>query len=110
MFPYVCRDSYSGSPTMVGLPIQTNRRNLQIAVTTPLLAGTIEYATMTDPLQSASASASASGLSPPPAPSFHGASALNYRAPAEAAALSLGRRVEFEAVAVPRGGLSLIHI
>lgn len=37
-------------------------------------------------------------------PSFHGANALNYRAPAEAAAASLGRKVEFEEIAVPPGG------
>jgi len=55
---------------------------------------------MTEPLQATPASASPA----PPAPSFHGANALNYRAPAEAAASSFGRGVEFEVVAVPPGG------
>lgn len=53
---------------------------------------------MTEPLRPAElASASTS-------PSFHGANALNYRAPAEAAALTLGREVAFDAVAVQPGG------
>lgn len=41
-------------------------------------------------------------------PSFHGADVLNYRSPAEFAARSLGRLVEFEAVTVPAGGC-VIH-
>lgn len=36
-------------------------------------------------------------------PSFHGADALNYRAPAEIAARNLGYGVEFDAVTVPAG-------
>ena len=78
-------------------PLQSNVSSLR----TPS-AGTIEYASMTEqsaPGESANASPSSSAT-----PSFHGANALNYRAPAEAAALSLGRQVEFEAVAVPPGG------
>ena len=65
-------------------------------------AGTIEYASMNKPLRP-EASANASTC-PSSTPSFHGANALNYRAPAEAAALSLGRQVTFDAVAVPPGG------
>lgn len=67
-------------------------------------AGTIEYATMTTPLPAPEGSAADSSTSHSPLPSFHGADASNYRAPAEAAALSLGRRVEFEATAVKPGG------
>ncbi|CAM9554285.1 unnamed protein product [Ectocarpus sp. 6 AP-2014] len=65
--------------------------------------GTIEYATMTTPLPPPEGSAADSSTSRSSLPSFHGADASNYRAPAEAAALSLGRRVEFEAVAVKPG-------
>ncbi len=71
---------------------------------TQLLAGTIEYATMTEPLQSTPTSASPPATPATDTPSFHGADALNYRAPAKAAASRLGRGVEFEAVAVPPGG------
>lgn len=66
-------------------------------------AGTIEYATMTTPLPPPEGSAADSSTSRSSLPSFHGADASNYRAPAEAAALSLGRRVEFEAVAAKPG-------
>lgn len=65
-------------------------------------AGTIEYASMTKPLQPEELANAPPN--PSSAPAFHGANALNYRAPAEAAALSLGRQVEFDAAAVPPGG------
>ncbi|CAN0294158.1 unnamed protein product [Pylaiella littoralis] len=64
--------------------------------------GTIEYATMTEPLPSEQLAPESS--SPSSIPSFHGANALNYRAPAVAAAASLGRKVKFEEIAVPPGG------
>lgn len=46
----------------------------------------------------------AESYSPSSIPSFHGAGALNYRAPAEAAAQNVGGQVDFEAIAVPQGG------
>eukprot|EP00752_Nemacystus_decipiens_P006417 g5780.t2 len=69
----------------------------------PVYPGTIEYASMTEPLRPEALAANASA-SPSSIPSFHGANARNYRAQAEAAALSIGRQVEFDAVAVPPGG------
>lgn len=57
---------------------------------------------MTKPLRPEESANVSTG--PSSTPSFHGANALNYRAPAEAAALTLGRQVDFEAVAVPPGG------
>lgn len=64
--------------------------------------GTIEYAKITDHMRPGTRST----ISPnkPARASFHGADALNYRAPAEEAAQNLGRQVEFDAVAVPPGG------
>lgn len=73
-----------------------------IAQCLTLFAGTIEYATMTEPLPSEQLAPESS--SPSSIPSFHGANALNYRAPAVAAAASLGRKVKFEEIAVPPGG------
>lgn len=58
---------------------------------------------MTTPLPPPEGSAADPSTSRSSLPSFHGADASNYRAPAEAAALSLGRRVEFEAVTVKPG-------
>lgn len=66
------------------------------------LAGTIEYATITDSPHQARKTTERS--SPSPAPAFHGADATNYREPVLAAARSLGREVTFDSIAVPPGG------
>ncbi|CAM9813026.1 unnamed protein product, partial [Hapterophycus canaliculatus] len=64
--------------------------------------GTIEYATMAKPLRPG-ALAVAKSESHSFVPSFHGANALNYRAPAEVAASRLGLQVEFHPIDVSPG-------
>lgn len=91
------RRFYVNSTISAAVPLNTG-----VYAAARCLTGTIEYATMAQPLQP-EALASTTPSTPSDVPSFHGADAYNYRAPAEVAASRLGLQAEFDPVDVSPG-------